>query len=105
MGQLPSSKTEVERIQRRSKKFFVLNGVLWRKNGDRPPLLVILSPDIQHRIVGAAHNKSGHRGRDPMFQKVQDIYWWPNLYSHIATHFHFTHTFQMRSTSSKTILL
>ena len=26
MGQLPSSKTEVERIQRHSKKFFVLNG-------------------------------------------------------------------------------
>ena len=29
MGQLPSSKTEVERIQRHSKKFFILNGILW----------------------------------------------------------------------------
>src|SRR5258708_16390804 len=105
MGQLPSSKTEVERIQRRSKKFFVLNGVLWRKNGDRPPLLVILSPDIQHRIVGDAHNKSGHRGRDPMFQKVQDSYWWPNLYMHIATYCHLCHECQMRSTYCNTIPL
>ncbi len=29
MGWLPSSKTKAERIQRHSKKFFILNGVLW----------------------------------------------------------------------------
>ena len=29
MGRLPASKAEEERVQRRSKKFFILDGILW----------------------------------------------------------------------------
>ncbi len=68
-------------------------------------MLVILSPDVRHRIVRDAHDKSGHQGQDPMFQKVHDSYWWPNLYVHIATYCHLCHKCQMRSMYHNTIPL
>src|SRR5258708_15031565 len=33
LGRLPKSQDEAERIKRRSKQFFLMNGVLWRRNG------------------------------------------------------------------------
>ncbi len=46
MKRLPASRPDAEKIQRHSRRFFILNGALWRKNGDNPPLLVILNEDI-----------------------------------------------------------
>ena len=43
LGRLPDSKSEAFKVQKCTKHFFILNGVLWHKNGTKPPLLVILS--------------------------------------------------------------
>ncbi len=49
-----------------------MNGTLWHKNGTKPPLLVVLSKEVQLRIVRGTHNESGHCRRDPTYQKVHD---------------------------------
>ncbi len=81
---LPSDPAEAEQIHRWLKCFFLMNNVLWHWNGSRPPLLVILSLEVQSRIVKDAHNESGHHGRDPTYQKIHNSYWWPNQFVFIA---------------------
>ena len=105
MGWLPKSQFEAEKIKRRSKQFFILNDVLWQRNGTKPPLLVILNQDIRLRIAKDAHDNVGHRGQDPTFQKVCNSYWWPNQYLFMATFCHSCHGCQMRSTYHNTIPL
>ena len=84
LARLSSDPTEAEQIRRRSKRFFLMNNVLWRRNGSRPPLLAILSLEVRSRIVKDAHDESGHRGRDPTYQKIRDSYWWPNQFVFVA---------------------
>ena len=43
---LPKSSVEVEKIRQRAQHFFLMNGTLWHRNGDKPPLLVILSHEV-----------------------------------------------------------
>ncbi len=107
MGWLPSPQSEALKIRKHAKHFFILNGVLWWKNGTKPPLLVILNQDIRTQIVKDTHNDAGHHGRDPTFQRVcnSDSYWWPNQYMFIATYCCSCHECQMRSTYWNTIPL
>src|SRR5258708_5393426 len=82
-----------------------MDGVLWCRNGDRPPLLVILNPEVQIRITRDAHDDTGHCSWDPTFQRVHNSYWWPNQYVFIATYCRSCHECQMRSTYRNTIPL
>ena len=105
LARLPSDPTEAEQIRRRSKRFFLMNNVLWRRNGSRPPLLAILSLEVRSRIVKDAHNESGHCGRDPTYQKIRDSYWWPNQFVFVAEYCRSCHECQMRSTYQNMIPL
>ena len=62
LEQLLKSQFEAEKIKRRARRFFILNGVLWCKNGTKPPLLVILNRDVQLRIAKDTHDDIGHQG-------------------------------------------
>ena len=105
LGRLPNDVKGSARVLRRVKPFFIMEKSLWRRNGDRPPLLVVLNSEIRERIVRDAHDGSGHRGRDPTFRKVRDSYWWPNQYIFVATYCRSCHECQMRSTYRNTIPL
>ena len=43
LEQLLKSQFKAKKIKRRARRFFILNGVLWHKNGTKPPLLVIVT--------------------------------------------------------------
>src|SRR5258705_9731588 len=75
------------------------------ENGSGPPLMVILNLKVQDRIARNAHDEAGHRGRDLMYQKIQDSYWWPNQYMSVAAYCRMCHECQMRSTYRNTIPL
>ena len=105
LAKLPADARNATRVLRRAKPFFLMEKALWRKNGDRPPLLVVLKSEIRERIVKDAHDNSGHRGRDPTFRKIRDSYWWPNQYIFVATYCRSCHERQMRSTYRNTIPL
>jgi len=80
-----------------------MEGTLWRRNGDQPILQVVLNPEICKRITCNAHDGSGHRGRDPMFQKIKDSYWWPNMYLTVAQYCRTCHECQLHSIYRNTI--
>ena len=95
---LPEDRTRRSQIASRAKHFFIYDNMLWRRNGDKPPLQVVLSSEIRTRICKDAHDDSGHRGRDPTFRKIRDSYWWPNMYNFVAQYCQTCHECQLRST-------
>ena len=103
MGNLPEN--EAPKVVRRSQRFFIMNDVLWRKNGDKPPLLVILNQNVRMWIAQEVHDDSGHQGWDLTFHKICDSYWWPNQYIFVTAFCHSCHECQMRSTYWNTIPL
>ena len=105
LNRLPEGGVEASKVIRRAKRFFLMEGALWRRNGTKPPLLVILSQEVRERIARNAHDDSGHRGRDPTYRKLRDSYWWPNLYVYVASYCRTCHECQMRSTYCNTIPL
>ncbi len=98
LGKLPKAQTESDWIQQKAWQFFLKDGILWRKNGSGPPLMVVLNPKVRERIARNAHDEAGHRGRDLTYQKIHDSYWWPNQYISVATYCQSCHECQMRST-------
>ena len=78
-GNLPANKQIALQLINWARKFLLYEGGLWRRNGDKPILQVVLNQEIWNRVMHDAHDGSGHRGQDPMFQKIKDSYWWPNM--------------------------
>ena len=92
-----ADKDEIRRIQRRAKAFFILDNILWCRNGNKPPLQVVLDHERRIRLVRQAHDDSGHRGKDPTFRKLNDSFWWPNQYTTVQEYCKTCHECQMRS--------
>ena len=92
---LPADAEEAHRIKTHVKPFFLLEKILWCRNGTRPPLQVILEPSHQLRLTKQAHDDSGHRGKDPMYEKLSDSFWWPNQYLFIQEYCRTCHECQM----------
>src|SRR5258708_34017531 len=65
LGRLPESQDEAERIKQRSKRFFLMKKVLWRRNGDQPQLLGILNKDVRVGIAKEQHDDTEHNGLNP----------------------------------------
>ena len=42
-----------------------------------------------------AHDDSGHRGKDPMYKKLSDSFWWPNQYLFVQEYCKTCHECQM----------
>jgi hypothetical protein len=42
-----------------------MDNLLWKHNGTKPPLQVVLEPSHRLQLTSEAHDKSGHRGKDP----------------------------------------
>ena len=62
LKQLPELASDADKIRQRAQRFFIMEGVLWHRNGENPPLLVILNQEVQMRIAKNAHNDLGHQG-------------------------------------------
>ena len=46
MNQLPDNTMEANKVRHQAQHFFVMDRVLWHRNGTKPPLLVILSHQV-----------------------------------------------------------
>jgi hypothetical protein len=83
---LPSDADEARRVKNHAKSYFLMEKMLWKRNGTRPPLQVVLHPDQRLNLTKQAHDESGHRGKDPTYKKLSDSYWWPNQYLYVANY-------------------
>jgi hypothetical protein len=70
---------------------------LFKKNGDRPPLLVVFSPEQKLSILTQAHDGTGHRGVQSVFELIRHRFYWPHLRADVNHHVRSCHECQIRS--------
>lgn len=74
------SAKEFRRFKTKALSFMVHNGHLFKRASKNMPLRrVVESEADQTRILEAAHEESGHRGREGTYRRVADRYWWESL--------------------------
>jgi len=78
-------------------EFFLKASRLYKKNGEKPPLLVITDPNHKHSILLHAHEHLGHRGIFAVTAVVGARFYWPNMRADIHHHVKSCHECQIRS--------
>ena len=77
----PSFKTvqESQRFVQKAMKFFMKNGKMYKKNDQGIPLKVIFKLETRQAILLEAHEGYGHRGEQPVWETIQQRFYWPHL--------------------------
>jgi len=78
-------------------EFFLKDSRLYKKNGTRPPLLVIMDSEHKNSILLHAHEKLGHRGIFSVTSVIQSRFFWPNMRKDIHHHVKSCHECQLRN--------
>ena len=78
-------------------EFFLQNSRMYKKNGNRPPILVITDPKHKYSILLHAHEKLGHRGMFAVLEVIRNRFYWPNMRADINHHVKSCHECQIRS--------
>ena len=85
------------RFLTKATEFFIKEGRLFKRNGDRPPLLVIRTPEQKLSILKQAHEGTGHRGVMAVFELIRHKFFWPYFRADIHHHVKSCHDCQIRS--------
>jgi len=59
-----------QRFLAKATEFFIKDKCLFKRNGNRPPLLVISSPEQKLSILDRAHDGTGHRGVQSVYELI-----------------------------------
>jgi len=96
-GKVPSGTTSPKSLKQSAKRFMIFKNAVWQiaANGAKK---VILERQMRDVIIGEAHDKSGHRGRDPTYQKIAESYYWPRMMADVAIYVRTCKRCQLRST-------
>jgi transposase InsO family protein len=78
-------------------EFFLQDARLFKKNGNKVPLLVVTDPEHRYSILLHTHEKLGHRGIYAVTAVIQTRFYWPNMRSDIHHHIKSCHECQIRS--------
>jgi hypothetical protein len=85
------------RFLAKATEFFIKDKRLFRRNGDRPPLLVVHSAEQKLGILNQAHEGTGHRGVQSVFELIRHRFYWPHLRADVHHHVRSCHECQIRS--------
>lgn len=96
-----STKVEQERIKSKSKFYIVESNLLYKKDRRRKTkgkLLRVLQPHEIEPVLYMLHNHpmGGHLGVDIVFNKVKELYYWPQIYETIKNYIHSCDSCQRR---------
>ena len=86
------------RFLAKASRFFMKDGQMFRTNGFKPPLKVILSNSSRFSILKGAHEYLGHRGEQAVMHTLKERFYWPNMWNNIHHHVRSCHECQIRST-------
>ena len=78
-------------------EFFIKDSRLFKKNGTKPPLLVVMDPEHKYSILQHVHDKLGHRGIFSVTGVIQAQFFWPNMQKDNYHHIKSCHECQIRS--------
>jgi transposase InsO family protein len=79
-------------------EFFLKDSRMYKKNGQKSPLLVITDPEHKHSILLHTHEKLGHRGIFAVATVIGTRFYWPKMRADIYHHVRSCHECQIRST-------
>ena len=85
------------RFLSKAMEFFIKEGRLFKRNGNRPPLLVILEPRQKNSILLHAHENLGHKGVQAVYEVVRNRFFWPHMRADVYHHVKSCHECQIRS--------
>jgi hypothetical protein len=85
------------RFLTKATEFFIKDGRLFKRNGDRTPLLVIENPERKLSILKQAHEGTGHRGVQAVLELIRHRFFWPYFRADIYHHVRSCHDCQIRS--------
>lgn len=85
-----------KRFVKRSLQFFLSGDLMYKRNGSKPPLRVILEEDKRSKILTMAHEDLGHRGEFAVYQHLKGRFYWPHLRAHVRHHVRSCHQCQIR---------
>jgi len=74
------------RFLAKATEFFNKDKRLFKRNGDRFPLLVVFSPEQKLSILEQAHDGTGHRGVQSVFELIRHRFFWPHLRADVHHH-------------------
>jgi len=79
-------------------EFFLKDSRLYKKNGNKSPLLVVTDPEHKQSILLHAHENLGHRGIFAVTAVIGTRFYWPRMRADIHSHVKSCHECQIRST-------
>ena len=105
--QFPEHLTRKEKVRllAQSRKFFLRDGDMFKRNGFNPPLKVIFSLNQRLNILTAAHEELGHRGEHAVMSTIKQRFYWPSMWKDAQHHVRSCHECQRRSTKKVEIPL
>jgi hypothetical protein len=103
---IPPQAKNVRSFKKMAGNYFYYQDTLWRRaSHNQLPRKVIKNEDERARLCKAAHDDSGHRGRDPTLRKLSDRFFWPNMLVYVARYCRTCHECQRRSSSRPKLML
>jgi transposase InsO family protein len=85
------------RFLKKSQQFYLDGERMFKRNGDRAPLLVIFDPERRKEIMRQAHDLLGHRGVDATLHTIQIRFFWPHARSLVHNYVRSCHECQIRT--------
>jgi len=71
----------MQQFRRQATKYLVSDEILYRRQKtNEPPAKVLVSAEQITKAMEAAHELTGHRGREGTLRQVVEQDWWPELY-------------------------
>ena len=88
---------EFQQFKRKALTFMVHEGHLFKRANKNVPLRRVVDIEEDRRkILKAAHEESGHRGKEGTYRRIADRYWWSDLAKLVAKHILTCKACQMR---------
>lgn len=81
------STKDFRQFKRNALTFMVYQGHLFKRASKNIPLRRVVDDDAdQERIMKAAHDECGHRGKEGTYRRIADRYWWHELSKKVASY-------------------
>ena len=98
-AELPTLPTQQmrRRFIKQASRYFIRNEKMYRRNGTKPPRLVILKAARRLEILMEAHEGLGHRGEQAVMHTVKERFYWPAMWNDIQHHVRSCQQCQIRS--------
>lgn len=90
------TREQLNGLVRKAAGYFVLDGILYKRNNDGRHKVVILDNDRRLKVMAEAHDELGHKGYFPVRTRVRDRFFWHDMDTDIRWYLRTCHQCQIR---------